>query len=92
MSKYDNCNTLEEAIAVWQELDPWSERTISGKAEAIILQAVREKKLVPVVDGEKTLYCTDEYYGDWYACKVCGKSNMLPSAKFCPDCGARFKT
>ncbi len=86
MSDYDNCSTLDEAIGIWKHLDPISERTISGKAEALILQATKDETLIPVVRCKDCKYYyayPDEYRTCHEHYEIDGVSKMMGVDDFC---------
>ena len=92
--------TLDEAIAVINEIDPNCEITSSYNAERTVLNAVKNGEMVKCKHGK--LYEDDETYcgsqRSNYKCSVCGeingswrcalKPNQLPN--YCMWCGAKM--
>lgn len=93
---------LDEAISVIKEIDPNYEITSSYNAESIVLNAVRNGEIVPVVHGE---WIIENIYPPSIGthCDNCGWawSNGIDAVKlnpvfsliktnYCPNCGAKM--
>ena len=66
--EFDKKNmTLEEAVAIIKEIEPQHERTNSGTAESVILQAVHDFEIVPIVRCRNCVFGRVKHQ-DMYLC------------------------
>lgn len=89
-----NGMTLEEAVAIIKEIEPQHERTNSGTAEDVILQAVHNSDIVPVVRCRDCVFGTPDINrrGEPHILCAVGSEFMLHEIEwFCAD-GERRKS
>lgn len=61
-----------------------------SKAVEAIFTGIPAADVEPVQHTRRKVCGTDEYYGEWLQCSICGYTENAGSAKYCGGCGAKM--